>query len=217
MDILISASNHYQYGLTSAGSRVTVGSTGNEGGFGRERTSRPNQGRGTRHRLTVLANDVIDAVSGAGGLIFDRASSGWKVDVYLAEPSDERPLRILGVSSYGLLPGVLTGPTKCPDALVIAGELDKINRNVCHFFDAASHNHLTEVAIWGGKWPAELTSGVGRVEHRLSFAARAFKANSMDAAGVKGIVEATESFHCGAQRCNIAAPLRSSVSPARRR
>jgi hypothetical protein len=33
-----------------------------------------------------MANDVVDAVSGAGGLIFDRASSGWKVDVYLAEP-----------------------------------------------------------------------------------------------------------------------------------
>ena len=164
-----------------------------------------------------MANDVIDAVSGAGGLIFDRASSGWKVDVYLAEPSDERPLRILGVSSYGLLPGALTSPTKCPDALVIAGELYNVNSNVCRFFNAASRNHLTEVAIWGGNWPAKLTSGVGRVEHRLSFAARAFKAHSMDAAGVPRIVETTESFHCGVQRCNIAAPLRSPVSPSRRR
>lgn len=156
----------------------------NEDGFRRERTSRPNHGRDTRHQLTVLANDVNDAVSGAGGLIFDRARSGRKVDVYLAEPGDECPLRILGVSSYGLLPGVLTGPTKYPDALVIAGQLYKVNRHVCHFFNAASRNHLTEVAIWGGKWPAELMSGVGRVEHQLSSAARAFKAQSMDAASI---------------------------------
>jgi hypothetical protein len=216
MDILIFASNHYLHGLISAGSRMTVGSTEYEDSFGREQTSRPNQGWATRHRLTVLAADAIDAVTGAGGLIFDRASSGWKVDVYLSEPGDERPLRILGVSSPGLLPGALAGPTECPDALVIAGELYKVNSNVCRFFNAASRNQLTEVAIWGGKWPAELTSGVGRVVHQLSFAARAFKAHSMDAAGVPRIVETTESFHCGVQRCNIAAPLRSPVSPSRR-
>jgi hypothetical protein len=174
-------------------------------------------GWATRHRLMVLAADAIDAVTSAGGLIFDRSSSGWKVDVYLAEPSDGRPLRVLGVSSDGLLPGALPGPTECPDALVIAGELYTGNKNVRHFFNAASRNQLTEVAIWGGEWPAELCSGVGRVEHRLSIAARAFKAHSMDAAGVQPLVEATESFHGGAHQCNIAAPLRPLVSPARRR
>jgi hypothetical protein len=216
MDILIFASNHYLHGLISAGSRVTVGSTEYEDGFGRGQTSRPNQGWATRHRLTVLAADAIDAVTGAGGLIFDRASSGRKVDVYLAAPGDERPLRILGVSSHGLLPGALAGPTECPDALVIAGELYKANSNVCHFFNAASRNHRTEVAIWGGKWPAELASGVGRVEHHLSIAARAFKAYSMDAAGVQPLVEPTESFHSGAHLSSIAAPLRPRVSAAQR-
>jgi hypothetical protein len=217
MDILIFASDHYLHGLTSTGARMTVGSTEYKDGFGREQTSRPNQGWATRHRLTVLAAKVIDAVTGAGGLIFDRASSGWRVDVHLSEPGDERPLRILGVNSLGLLPGALAGPTECPDALVIAGELYNVNSNVCRFFNAASRNHLTEVAIWGGNWPAELASGIGRVEHRLSIAAQAFKAHSMGAAGVQPLVEATESFHCGAQRCNIAAPLRSPVSPSRRR
>src|SRR5271168_2572460 len=195
---------------------MTEGSTKYEDGFGREGTARPNRGLATRHRLTVLAADAVDAVTGGGGLIFDRASSGWKVDVYLAEPGDERPLRVLGVSSHGLLPGALTGPTECPDALVIAGELYKVNSNVCHFFTAASRNHLTEVAIWGGKWPAELTSGVGRVEHHLSIAARAFKAYSMDAAGVQPLVEATESFHSGSHLCSIAAPLRPRVSATQR-
>jgi hypothetical protein len=170
-----------------------------------------------RHRLTILAADTIDAVTAAGGLIFDRASSGWKVGVYVAEPGDDRPLRILGVRSYGLLPGALAGPTECPDALVIASELYTVNSSVCRLFKAASRNQLTEVAIWGGKWPAELASGGGRVEHHLSIAARAFKAHSMGAAGVQRLVEATESFYSGAHLCNIAAPLRSPVSPSRRR
>jgi hypothetical protein len=187
-----------------------------EGGLGRERRSRPNLGWATRHRLTVLAADAIDAVTSAGGLIFDRSSSGWKVDVYLAEPGDERPLRVLGVSSHGLLPGAFPGPTECPDALVVAGALYKANKNVRHFFNASSRNHLTEVAIWGGKWPAELASGVGQVEHRLSIAARAFKAHSMDAAGVQPLVEATESFHSGAHQCGIAAPLQPTISPLQR-
>ena len=196
---------------------MTVGSTQYESGFGREPTSRPNQGWATRHRLTVLATDAIDAVTGAGGLIFDRASSGWRVGVYIAEPGDDRPLRILGVSSQGLLPGALAGPTEWPDALLIAGALYKANSSVCGFFDAASRNRFTEVALWGGKWPAALASGVGRVEHHLSIAARAFKAHSMNAAGVQPLVAATESFHSGAHLCSIAAPLRPPISRARRR
>ena len=115
----------------------------------------------------------------------------------------------------GCCPAAL--PIECPDALVIAGELYTANSNVRRFFDATSRNHCTEVAIWGGKWPAALTSSGRRVEHHLSTAARAFKAHSMNAAGIQPFVEATESFHSGAHLCNIAAPLRPRVSPARRR
>ena len=194
---------------------MTVGSTQYDGGFGQERTSRPNRFLATRHRLTVLASDAIDAVTGAGGLIFDRASSGWRVGVYLVERGDDRPLHILGVSPQGVLPGALA--IDCPDALVIAGELYEANSNVRRFFDATSRNHCTEVAIWGGKWPAALTSSGRRVEHHLSTAARAFKAHSMNAAGIHSLVEAKEPFHSGAHLCNIAAPLRPRVSPARRR
>lgn len=183
-------------------------------GFGQERKSRPNRGRATRHRLTVLAIDAIDAVTAAGGLVFDRASSGWEIDVYLAEPGDVRPLQILGVDSYELLPDTLGAPTEWPDALLIAGELYKANRDVSRYFDAASHSQITEVAIWGGKLPAALASDVRRVEHQLSIAARAFKAHSLKAAGVHPLAKATESFHSGPYRCSIAAPLRR---PTKRR
>ena len=193
---------------------MTLVSTNYNDGFGQERKSCPNRGRATRHRLTVLAIDAIDVVISAGGFVFDRASSGWEIDVYLAEPGDIRPLRILGVNARELLPNTLAAPTEWPDALMISGELYKANRDVCRYFDAASHSQLTEVAIWGGERPAALASDVRRVEHQLSIAARAFKAHSLKAAGVHPLAKATESFHSGPYRCSIAAPLRR---PTKRR
>jgi hypothetical protein len=169
--------------------------------------ARPGRGRATRHRLTVLATDAAEAVSGAGGLIFDRVRTGWQVEVYLAVPGDERPLHILGVGRGGPLPASFGRPAEWPDALVIGGELYDGNKNVCRFFAAASRSLLTEVAIWGGRWPAELAAGVGRVEHRLSTAARAFKAHALQAAGAPPQARVTESFHSGARRFSIAAPL----------
>ncbi len=53
--------------------------------------------RGSELRITVLAPTVVDVLQGAGGWIFDRARMGWTVSVGVAEPSDDRPLRILGV------------------------------------------------------------------------------------------------------------------------
>lgn len=93
--------------FTHVGSRMTLASTDYNDGFGRERKSQPDLGQATRSKMTVLAADAIDAVTAAGGLVFDRVRSGWAVDVYLAEPSDARPLRILGVNARQLLPDTL--------------------------------------------------------------------------------------------------------------
>lgn len=188
---------------------MTLASTDYNDGFGQERKSRPDRGRATRYKLTVLAADAIDAVTAAGGLVFDRARSGWEVDVYLAELSDGRALQILGVDARELLPDALAAPTEWPDGLMISGGLYTANSNVCRFFKAASRNRPTEVALWGARWPTELASGVGRVEHQLSIAARAFKTHSMAAAGVaQPCVGAAETFYAGAYRCSVAAPLR---------
>ncbi|WP_343575423.1 hypothetical protein [Mycobacterium sp.] len=49
-----------------------------------------------RYRLDVVAADVADVVTFAGGWLFDRAMAGWDVTVLVADHVDERPLRILG-------------------------------------------------------------------------------------------------------------------------
>ena len=45
---------------------------------------------------------------------------------------------------------------------------------------------LTHVTVWGQDWPTEFSRKANPVEHRLSSAARAFKAHALGAATVSG-------------------------------
>ena len=65
----------------------------------------------------------------------------------------------------------------------------------------------TEVTLWGERLPAELDSSVDSVQHRLSAAARAFKAQALAAANdVDAAVGDTETFRCG-MMASVAADL----------
>jgi len=48
----------------------------------------------------------------------------------------------------------------------------------------ARESSFMEVTLWGQTWPVELNHGVAPVHHRLSLAARAFKAHALAAAAV---------------------------------
>ena len=84
-----------------------------------------------RYRLDVVAADVADVVKFAGGWLFDRAMAGWDVTVLVADrrgdPSDDRPLQILGAQALDLddalaamESGVATRPN--PQAVAVAAE-----------------------------------------------------------------------------------------------
>jgi hypothetical protein len=180
-----------------------------DGRLGRSRARPAHPGLATRHRLTVLAWHAADVVSGAGGLVFDRVGGGWAVEVYLAERADQRPLRILGVDARDLSDG-FDAPSVWPDALVVAGELYERDVRVRNHFGAASRRRCTEIAIWGGSWPRGLEPGIGRVEHRLSTAAMAFKPYALEAAGAVPRCGPTESFRTGKRRFTLAAPFPTS-------
>jgi hypothetical protein len=167
---------------------------------------RSDRGRGTRHRLSVLADDVADAVAAAGGLIFDRVGVGWDVQVFLAERTDQCALRILGVDASELSDGIKPAD-EWPDAIVVAAELYAHEVRVRRYVGTASRQHCSEVTIWGGDWPATLDPGIGPVEHRLSIAAQAFKVHAMEAAGVTPRTTLSERFRSGKSRFTIAAPL----------
>ena len=138
-----------------------------------------------RYRLDVVAADVADVVRFAGGWLFDRSMAGWDVTVLVADHPDERPLQILGAQILDLEYALATvGHRPPPQTLAAAADLFDCDSRVRQGVLQALDQGATEVTLWGQTWPAELDSHVSHVEHRLSAAAQAFKAQAFAAAGL---------------------------------
>lgn len=162
-----------------------------------------------RYRLDVVAANAADAVRFAGGWMYDRVMAGWDVTVLLADPSDERPLHILGVATSDLESALaLWADRPHPQTVAVSADLFASNGRVRQGVLGALAQGLTEVTLWGDEWPAELDDSVGPVAHHLSAAARAFKRQALTAAGDGGAVSGTETFRCGVMaKPSVAADL----------
>jgi hypothetical protein len=149
-----------------------------------------------RYRLDVVAADVADVVRFAGGWLFDRTMAGWDVTVLVAGHPDERPLQILGAATLDLEYALATaGHRPPPQTLAAAADLFGCDSRVRQGVLQALDQGATEVTLWGQTWPTELDDSVGLVEHRLSAAAQAFKAQALAAAGISvGSVGPVERF-----------------------
>jgi hypothetical protein len=150
----------------------------------------------TRYRLDVIAASVGDVVQSAGGWLFDRAMAGWDVNLHIAEPSDARALQILGID---VTPAdeTLGSPTAWPSghSVAVAADVFKTHAWLRKNAARALERGLTEVTLWGDTWPPEFNRRAEAVHHRLSAAARAFKANAMSAALLpSGSIAPTETF-----------------------
>jgi hypothetical protein len=160
-----------------------------------------------RYRLDIVAPTVLDAVRFAGGWIYDRVTAGWDVTVLVGRHEDVRSLEILGAETLDL-ESVLTSWEQRPHPQTVAvaadlfGRDERVRRGVL----GALEQGATEVTLWGQHLPSELDSSVDSVEHRLSAAARAFKAHALAAAGVREPVGYSETFCCG-MRLSVAADL----------
>ena len=144
----------------------------------------------------VVAPCTVAAVQHAGGWLFDRVLAGWDAMVFIADQADSRALRILGASTTDL-ESALTSPPSGPRPLSIAVEagLYASDRRVRQIVQEALDEGLTEVMIWGDLCPADLDGGRGSVQHRLSSAARAFKAQALAAAAAPvDSIPVTETF-----------------------
>lgn len=163
-----------------------------------------------RYRLDVVAADVVDVVRFAGGWLFDRAMAGWDVIVLIADHPDDRPLQILGARTLDLEDALESAGTRPrPQALAAAADLFGCDSRVRQGVLQALDHGVTEVTLWGQKWPAELDDSVGLVQHRLSRAAQIFKAQALAAAAsLDSSIGPTEFFRSGLLACpSVAADL----------
>lgn len=161
-----------------------------------------------RYRLNVVAPNVDDAVRAAGGWMFDRVMAGWDVRVMVAEGGDFRPLRIIGAEIADLETELVRGPAGThPNALAVAAELYGRDGRIREGVRQALEHGGTEVTLWGDFWPSELDRSVGSVQHRLTVAARAFKAQALTAAGIADEPGWAETFRSAALCCPIVADL----------
>ena len=155
----------------------------------------------------------------AGGWLFDRAMAGWDVTVLLADHgadrSDDRPLQISGAQTLDLEDALAIGrnPAPSPGRWRPRRTCSDATRGCGKECLQALDHGVTEVTLWGETWPAELDDSVGGVHHRLSMAARTFKAQALAAA--LNVAEAppssighTETFRSGLLTCpSVAADL----------
>jgi hypothetical protein len=170
-----------------------------------------------RYRLDVVAPTVVEAVRAAGGWMFDRVMAGWDVRVLVADGHDERALQILGADSGDLESALLIGPNgQHPHAVAVAADLYGSDARVREGVRQALESGQTEVTMWGDSWPADLDRrSVGSVQHKLSTAARAFKAQALAALDTPEIpadgISFTETFRSGTPASH---PVAADLIPA---
>jgi hypothetical protein len=153
-----------------------------------------------RYRLDVVAANVPEVVKYAGGWLVDRVMAGWDVTVLIDSDEDVRPLEILGVDIQDLETALtMWAERPHPQTVAVAADLYASDARVRQGVLNALEHGMTEVTLWGDIWPEELNATVGSVEHRLSAAARAFKAQALAATDDHGTCEVgrAESFRCG--------------------
>jgi hypothetical protein len=143
-----------------------------------------------RYQFHVVAANVTDVVLSIGGLIYDRAMSGWDVSVVVdGDGGDDRPIRILGatVTTLAALPR--------PHTLAVAADVLAKNEAVRRMVLAAHNDIATEVLIWGQRRPVNVNGKFVPVLHRPSAAAHVFKSHALAAGGAYSVHPADEGFH----------------------
>jgi hypothetical protein len=140
-----------------------------------------------------------EVVQFAGGWLFDQVMAGWDVTVLSADHADPRPLAILGVRVVDL-ETVLTRQVSgsCLQAIAVHANLYDADARVRQMVGEALRGGQADVRLWGEGCSAGFDVAAGPVWHRLSVAARAFKAQALAAASVPAAPgEVTEVFRRG--------------------
>lgn len=126
----------------------------------------------------------MDVVRFTGGWLFDQVMAGWDVTVLTTDHTDPRPLRILGAHAVDLeyaLARAIHGP--CLQAIAVSADLYDADARVRRMVQSLGEGPA-DIRFWSGRWPEHLGGRADPVRHRLSVAARAFKAQALTAAAL---------------------------------
>jgi hypothetical protein len=140
-----------------------------------------------RPRMIAIAPSAAEAVRYAGGWLFDQAMAGWDGAVVTADDGDPRPLDILGVRARNF-DALLAAPVLGPRlrAIALRADLYQDDERVRRLVLAAAESGRAEIRLWGDGWAGGFGRSGDLVSHRLSLAARAFKAQALAAADLPG-------------------------------
>ncbi|BAX90503.1 hypothetical protein [Mycobacterium shigaense] len=165
-------------------------------------SGRVSAGACLRYRLDVVAADAVDVVHAAGGWLYDRVMAGWEVTVLLPNDRNTRSLRILGVSMVDAESEFIEAAlNSTSQTLAVSAAAFTVDARLRDKVRDALDNRLTEVALWGERWPLGVDRGLAAAQHLLSGAARRFKAAALAAAEIPcGAVGFTETLLCDASR-----------------
>jgi hypothetical protein len=142
-------------------------------------------------RVDVITTSAASMARHAGGWIFDLAMLGWDVAVHVTEPGDPRPLLILGAHPARLDRARLG----CPQILVVDARLYRAQAWVARRAQESAAT-LNEVRLWGEERLVTTDVATTPVLHRLSVAARAFKAQALaEVDGPAPVTGPTETLH----------------------
>jgi hypothetical protein len=158
------------------------------------------------YRLDVYTTSVREVVAHAGGWLVDRTLGGWTVTI-VTEASDDAPqaARILGCKIAVFAEAGDSPPTHAIASMsAIYGTDDAVRKRI----DQALDRNAFEVSLIGAR-PHAHDRRLRPVTHRLSVAARAFKAQSMTALGLTTTAAATEQL-LSAVAADAGADVRSS-------
>jgi hypothetical protein len=152
-----------------------------------------------RYQLCVVARDVGELVDLAGGWICDRILAGWDVSVAVSEPRDLRPLQILGVTLVTQQRLRLIKDDSGTASIAFTPGIFENNNHIRSEVLQALDQGANEVTFVGPSLPSDLDGRLAKRQHRLSKAARAFKAHALAAATVpRAAINSTENLYSSA-------------------
>ena len=131
----------------------------------------------TPYSLLVLAESILDVVSSAGGLLFDRSPGGWQVIVGVTDESYEHALRILGVKALPLE----TALRSSGNHLAVSAEAVAADQRIQQKVRASARIGQASVAYWGSSAEVIEDERLHTRQYPLGAGARAFKAHAMAA------------------------------------